>query len=205
MAAEGKQPEKVFVGAYVNRVFDINLKESRFSVDFYLWFRWTDDSLNPHQTFQFLNGKIDEKQEVRAKTKVEGANYACVRIVGTVSKFWDLGNFPLDTQNMRFGVEDKQYDSTRMVYVLDKENIGINPKLRFPGWDLDRAASQAETRDEEYASNYGDTSLPTGAKIKYPQFRLSMRAVRVGYGYFLKLFTGLFSSLTLTPRPRIKA
>ena len=192
-AAETKQaPEQVYVGAYVNRVFDINLKESRFSADFYLWFRWKDDSLNPHQSFQFLNGKVDEKQEVRAKTKIDGVNYACIRVVGTVSKFWDLTSFPLDNQNMRFGIEEKQNDSSRMVYVLDKANLGINPKLRFPGWDLDRAASQAEARDEEYATNYGAPNIPSGTKIKYPQFRFNVRAVRVGYGYFLKLFTGLF-------------
>ena len=186
------QQEKVYVGMYVNRIFDINLKESRFSADFYVWFRWNDDNLNPHTTFQFINGRVDDRQEVRPKQKIGGMNYACLRIVGTVSKFWALQSFPLDSQLLRIGIEDKQSDSRRVVYVVDKENTGINPLLRMPGYDLERANSLPEVRYEEYATNYGDPSVASGQKVKYSQFRFNLHIGRSGYGYYLKLFTGLF-------------
>ncbi len=154
--------EKVYVGMYVNRIFDINLKESRFSADFYIWFRWNDDDLNPHTSFQFINGRVDDRQEVRPKRRIRGMNYACLRLVGTVSKFWALPNFPLDSQLLRIGIEDKQSDSRRVVYVVDNENTGINPILRMPGYDLERATSLPEVRYEEYATNYGDPAIASG-------------------------------------------
>ena len=40
-------PAKVVVGVYIDRIRDVSLRENRFNVSFYVWFRWTDASLDP--------------------------------------------------------------------------------------------------------------------------------------------------------------
>jgi hypothetical protein len=184
--------ETVYVGAYVTRIFDISLHENHVSFDFYLWFRWKDDRLNPQQTFQFMNGKLDDKQEVQPKHKIGEYNYVLLRLVGTLSKYWDVERFPLDEQVMRLTIEDHVNDANRVRYVADLENSGINPQLRFPGYELSHDLKGNTSKPIARETNYGDISLPTGMKMAYPQFRYDLYAHRVGFGYFWKLFTGLF-------------
>jgi hypothetical protein len=43
-----------------------------------------------------------------------------------------------------------------------------------------------------YQTNYGDTSLPSGSESVYSRFLFAVPIERAGYGYFLKLFFGLF-------------
>ncbi|MFN7925175.1 MAG: hypothetical protein U0Q16_34075 [Bryobacteraceae bacterium] len=191
-ARAADQPETVTVGAVLNRIFDVSLHDNHFSVDLYVWFVWRDDKLNPHQTFQFMNGKLDERQEVTPRKKVNGLNYAAVRLVGTVSKYWDVAPFPLDDQTLNITIEDRQNDARKVRYAVDKENTQINPRLRFPGWEIDRARSAAEVRDVESGTNYGDPEMPKGSAWRYPQFRYRIEIVRPGFRYYWKLFAGLF-------------
>lgn len=50
-------PSKVFVGAYINQISNINLKTNNFDVDMYLWFRWDDPKLTPDKTFWIVGGE----------------------------------------------------------------------------------------------------------------------------------------------------
>jgi len=33
-------PGKVIVGTYINKMTEVSFKESKFTLDFYVWFRW---------------------------------------------------------------------------------------------------------------------------------------------------------------------
>jgi hypothetical protein len=50
----------------------------------------------------------------------------------------------------------------------------------------------ATVEEHQYHTNYGDTSLPTGSTSIYSRFVYSIPLVRPNWGYFLKLFFGLF-------------
>jgi hypothetical protein len=34
-------PGKVIVGTYINKMTEVSFKDSKFTLDFYVWFRWT--------------------------------------------------------------------------------------------------------------------------------------------------------------------
>jgi hypothetical protein len=61
-APEAK-PGTVRVGIYVNRIGEIDVRESSWTADFDLWFRWTDKNIEPGETFQISNGEIESRDK----------------------------------------------------------------------------------------------------------------------------------------------
>ncbi|HWB01282.1 MAG TPA: hypothetical protein VG713_22485 [Pirellulales bacterium] len=182
-------PKRVTVGVYVNQVDNVSLKDSQVTVDFHIWFRWTDDDLKPIETFDVVNGKIDTKEDI-VTLEGNGYHYACCRVIAIIHKLWDVSHFPLDEHVIPIQIEDGEYEAFKVVYVADTENSGLNSEAEVAGWGV--AALGGEVTPHEYNTNYGDISLPTGHASVYSRFVYSVGITRPGYGIFIKLFTGLF-------------
>ena len=157
-------PRKVVVGTYVNHVSGIDVKNSQFTVDFYIWFRWEGDDLKPIESFEVAGGRIVSKTGIQRK-KLGAQNYISARVIATITKFWDLKRFPLDGHTLTLEIEDAELDTRTMVYEQDRENVGISPDLQVPGWIPKR--SSADVERHVYRTNYGDTSLPTNSESTY--------------------------------------
>ncbi|HEX4132177.1 MAG TPA: hypothetical protein VHZ24_19260 [Pirellulales bacterium] len=188
-AAGTSPPKRVTIGMYVNQIDNVSLKDSQVTVDFHIWFRWTDDDLKPIETFDLVNGKIDTKEDVVTLSN-DGYKYACCRVLATIHKLWNVSHFPLDAHDIAIAIEDGEYESFKVEYVADMANSGLNPEAEAAGWSLVPLGATVEPH--EYNTNYGDISLPTGHASIYSRFVYSVGITRPGYGMFLKLFTGLF-------------
>ena len=84
----GNSPEVITVGAYVNQIYGISLKENKLTVDFYLWFRYRSKDVHPLDSFEIMNGRIESKTVVEKKF-INGVRYEACRIIATLNKFWD--------------------------------------------------------------------------------------------------------------------
>ncbi|HEX7320393.1 MAG TPA: hypothetical protein VF399_08565 [bacterium] len=186
---ETVKPVDVYVGVYVNQIFDVSLKDNKFSVDFYVWFRWIGDSVNPVESFEVVNGRMDSKNGVY-EDEIKGYQYASCRVVATMTKFWDISKFPLDDHIMTIEIEDNENEDFKLTYIPDTGNCGINPQVEVPGWKVSTAS--ASVVGHSYQTNYGDISLPSNNESVYSRFIYSIAVVRPGYGYFFKLFFGVF-------------
>jgi hypothetical protein len=189
------EPTKVVVGTYVNHVYGIDIKNSQFTVDFYIWFRWQNDELKPIETFELPSGRIISKTGM-SKKKIGTDNYASARVVATVTKFWDLRRFPLDNHSLTVEIEDSEHDDRIMVYERDRDNTGISPDLQVPGWVVKN--NSADVVRHQYHTNYGDTSLPSNRESTYSRYKFTIDVARPGYGRFLKVFFGLFISVLVS-------
>ena len=58
---------EVTLGVFLNQMPTMSLRENKFVVDFYLWFRWKG-SAKPYNTFEIIGGKIDSKQQTTLET-----------------------------------------------------------------------------------------------------------------------------------------
>jgi hypothetical protein len=58
----GADPIRVLTGIYVDRIEDINLKDSKWLASFYLWFQWRGKKVNPAANFQIINGEVLSKE-----------------------------------------------------------------------------------------------------------------------------------------------
>jgi hypothetical protein len=191
------EPSKVVVGTYVNKVQDVSFRESRLTVDFYIWFRWKPEGdlkdYKPLESMELINGRIDSKSSVVEK-KLGELNYASARVTATIFKTWALETFPFDSHRVRVFLEDSQFVSDNLVFQPDLTNSRLGDELSLPGWQLANFAIEALPKT--YKSNYGDTSLPTDAQSTYSRLSFGMDMTRDGYGSAVKLLsTVVFATL----------
>ena len=190
-AAPPEGPDSVHVGMYVNRIYDVSLRDNRFTADFYLWFRWKNKDLDPVKSFEIVGGEKTFQSEPY-RSKDGDVNYAFSRVTAVMTQHWDVSAFPFDDHVLTVQIEDGESETGTLVYVLDAGNLGKSPDIKIPGWALDKFYFGVVPYT--YATNYGDPTLPPENQSIFSRFYCSVRVVRAGVGYFIKLFIAVFLS-----------
>jgi hypothetical protein len=185
------EPVQVFIGTYLRNITDINFRINKASVDFYVWFRWKGDELNPHETFEVVNGESVES-EVQEVRKIGDVNYAYARVHAILTVSWDMRRFALDEQSIPIIIEDRDAEINKLVYVVDKENIGVRDTIWLPGYVL--AGSLGRSSMFTYKSNFGDPTLASGIETQYSRYTHEAKIQRPGFGYFFKVFVNMLLS-----------
>lgn len=177
----------VWVGAYLLRIHQIDLRDNYFTADFYLWFRWKGDDIHPYKTFSLVDAREQSRTEPVVNSLPDGSRYAYVRIVAQITKFWDLRKYPLDAHELDVKVEEDENEEDTVHYFADEENSGVDPNLSLmPGWQLVGVRSFVQAA--VYKSNFGDVSLPRGHESRYSRFTLRMNLSRQNHLALLKFF-----------------
>ncbi|MBX3608127.1 MAG: hypothetical protein KF788_22840 [Piscinibacter sp.] len=190
-------PGKVIVGTYINKMNEVSFKDSKFSLDFYVWFRWKPEGelaeYKPLESMELINGRIESKTSVVEK-KIGDLNYASARITATIFKNWALETFPFDSHRVQVHMEDSQFVDSALVFEPDIANSRLGDEIGLPGWVL--SGFQAQATQKVYKSNYGDSSLPTDALSTYSRLTFGMDMARAGLGSAIKLLsTVVFATL----------
>src|SRR5690349_12613973 len=60
---KGVQPINVTTGIYVDRIEELSMRELSWTVDFYIWFNWSDTLLKSADNFQVIDGSIVSKEK----------------------------------------------------------------------------------------------------------------------------------------------
>lgn len=184
------EPAQVVVGSYVNKIQDLSFKDNKYTLDFFIWFRWKAEGAladyKPLDSFEIINGRIDSKTSVVEK-KIGDTHYASVRVTATMAETWDLASFPFDSHRMRVNIEDSGFSAKDLVFVADKPNSKLGDEIDMAGW---RAKDfEASIEQKVYHTNYGDLSLPTDAKSEYSRFVFAMGIERQTLGAAVKLLS----------------
>lgn len=185
------EPAKVTVGSYVNQITGVNLRENLVSVDFYIWFRWDDDSINPLETFELMNGKIESRTPTPIR-KLKDTNYGQARVQAVLNQPWDVKKFPLDRQLIRLEIEDSDMTADQIVYVPDVDNSTVNPDIAIPGYAIEDGSVNVKTH--MYKTNYGDITLPKNHESVYSRYTQNIVLDRPDSIYYLKTFSTIFIS-----------
>lgn len=184
------EPAQVVVGSYVNKIQDLSFKDNKYTLDFFIWFRWKAEGAladyKPLDSFEIINGRIDNKTSVVEK-KIGDVSYASVRVTATMAETWELASFPFDSHRMRVNIEDSGFSAKDLVFVADKTNSKLGDEIDMAGW---RAKDfEATIEQKVYHTNYGDLSLPTDAKSEYSRFVFAMGIERETLGAAVKLLS----------------
>lgn len=184
------EPAQVVVGSYVNKIQDLSFKDNKYTLDFFIWFRWKAEGAladyKPLDSFEIINGRIDSKTSVVEK-KIGDVNYASVRVTATMAETWELASFPFDSHRMRVNIEDSGFSAKDLVFVADKPNSKLGDEIDMAGW---RAKDfEASIEQKVYHTNYGDLSLPTDARSEYSRFVIAMGIERQTLGAAVKLLS----------------
>ena len=193
-AAGTTSPVPLEIGIYLLDVYDLDLKNSSYVADFYIWLRWNGE-LDPRK-FELMNGELDVKENPDEQ-KIGDVNYVSYRVRGKFRAPFDFREFPLDEQKLTIEIEDASNDAAMLKYVADLANMSAAPQVNLSGWELAGAPSY-KVLEHVYETNYGNPRRPSGQKATYSRFVVDIPIKHAGNELiYLKTFIGLFISVAI--------
>jgi hypothetical protein len=192
-AARAQEKDTCKIGIYVTSIFDFSLGEKAYSVDFWMWFNYKNDSLDMLGSTEIVNAK--EFEFLLADTEKKGnINWATQKCRATIKKEWDVRHFPFDKQELIIEIEEANADTTSMVFLADTKNSKYDKRIHIDGWKI--SDFKINTQPITYETTYGDPEL--SGNSTYPSARVTFTIEREGKGLFFKLFTGLYVAFAIS-------
>jgi len=189
------KPTDVIVNMSMNRVGEFALKESAWTADFDIDFRWTGDGVNPGENFRIANGQILQREKGKSYKRGEERR-AGYHVVARMSKPYDASRFPFSDEGLVVQVEDSTQGSDGLRYIADQGNSGAGPESTPRNVTLAWTTTGVKLRHRGPAQT--DPKARISAEDAYSQFYFAMLVVPGSLGIYLKLFQALFASVALT-------
>lgn len=190
--SDNSQASKVSVGIYLERIAELSTKNTSWTVDFYIWFRWQDSTLNPGSTFQVVDGEILTCDMIDTFT-LNNDRYAQYRVVAQITKFFDVKRYPRDNHLLTISIEDKKHSIDILRYIPDTVDSFISSRVIIPGYTIGNPV--LKTKTHSYKTNFGITNTASKTNTKYHQAIFSVEISRPDWGLFFKMFQALFASV----------
>ena len=188
-------PIKVLTGVYIDRIPSLSIKDGVWETEFYIWFRWNGSNIDPGENLQVINGEIVSKIREENVTSEQG-RYEEYRIIADISKVFDVTRFPLDADQLTLEFEDNLNSSNYLVYVPDTMGSRVNPSIRIPGYEITNL-SITET-PHYYMTNFGNPIRRDTEQCSYSRLSFDIGIERPGWGWFFKIFQGLFLAVAIS-------
>lgn len=186
-------PQQVSVGLYLDRIIEVSPKDSYWSADFYCWFRWKDATLEPGENVQVVNGAIESRTKLETNRFGEEF-YALYRIQAKITKVFDITRYPCDDHLLVISLEDAAKQAHQLKYVSD-DSSSVSSRAAVSGYST--ASPYAVVRPHSYRTRRGHIDLPVNFKATYSQFNFALPIHRPGWGFFFKMFQGLFAAVAV--------
>jgi len=180
-------PDTVKVGVFFTSIYDLNFAEKSFTADFWIWYNYRNDSINPLESIEIANAKEFEFTSADVE-KVGNVNWATHKCKAELKKEWNLANFPFDKQEFHVEIEDAIYDSEQLVYLADVANSKYDKSIQLDEWKI--KTFKVEETKKTYETTYGNPEL--NGTSSYPGIKASFVLERDGVGLFFKLFIGIY-------------
>jgi branched-chain amino acid transport system substrate-binding protein len=121
-----RRQQVVYTGIYLNEVSRIDIAQSTFTADVYIWMRFargiaTEESDPTQIEFPGLvRGTFDSKRPVVHRDFDDGTTYRLWRVIGEFKDDFDLHGYPADSQRLNVRFQNARASSNRLVYVIDR-------------------------------------------------------------------------------------
>jgi hypothetical protein len=189
-ASPSNGPEIVHVGFYINDIQEIDLVRHRYRMDFYVWFRWNDPTIDPSTTFELMNGaeqwgttRVSASDEPVQLT--DGSLYRREHIQASFKRNMPLEDYPFDSLDLGIVMEDVDASVDELVYVPDDPAAENAPDLSVPGY---RVGQPEVTVTDWYYSELGEIG---GGNATASRIELSIPLTRPWLPYAIKIFVPL--------------
>ncbi len=192
----GREPKNLTVnaGIYVDRISEVSIKDSRWIVDFYVWFRWDDKNIRPGESFHMVNGKILNR-ELETSYDTEEEHYALYEVSAEITKAFDIARFPLDDHLLTIRFEDREKQFFDLRYVPDVVGSQVSSRVTIPGFEIYK--STIGEKIHSYKTRRGDARLPEKYKATYSQLIYGIWIKRSGWALYTKMLLGTLASVAV--------
>ncbi len=179
---------KVLTGIYVDQIRDLSLSDSKWTVDFYIWFKWNGSKVNPGENLQIVDGNIIDKK-IKDNYTNGTQHYQIYYVTAEISKFFDVLRFPMDNHVLTLEIEDEQNERSDLVFVAENNTSDFSSRIQIPGYNIDNVA--VIEKPHTYKSNFGDPRIGSN-KTTFSQLRMGIDISRPDSGFYFRIFIGLF-------------
>jgi len=179
--------DTVKVGVYVTSIYSLGFAENDFGIDFWVWYVFKNDSIDPMGTMEICNS---ESQTFEYATREKKGEYIwCVqKCRAMIKKNWEISRFPLDDQTLTVILEETDLDTSSLVYVADEVNSRVDDSVDLNGWNI--TSFHVVPSVKTYNTTYGDPTLEGTSSYARLEFKTVIQ--RGSKRIFLKLFLGLY-------------
>jgi hypothetical protein len=204
------KPQQVIAGIYLDRIQDFDILHSKWSYEFYAWFKWNPrklyfmdlrDSVRGAITVQkspvkIVNGTIENiaTQSFYLNSKGDSA-YVLFHITGTTTKFFDVSEYPLDNYLLMIQLEHTNYDVHILAFRADSVNSNVSSRVSVNGFETDR--NFILSKPHTIKSSLGDPRERVNQRNTYSQLRFALFIKRGGIAIYLKAFITLYIAALL--------
>lgn len=182
------------VGIYLDRIPELSIAGSSWKGDFYIWFNWTGEGINPGETFQVVNGEILSKTLVEKKD-VGQKHYALYRVMAQITKSFDILRFPRDDHMLTISIEDSAQQSYQLRFEGDETASDLSSRVRVPGYKT--VQKVVSVKPHSYKTSRGNPELPSSFRATYSQFTFGVVISRPSWGMFFKLTGILYAAVVM--------
>jgi len=181
----------VLTGMYLNSIPQISIRDSTFDMDFYIWFKWIGNDVDPGKNFEIVNGEINKK-ELQAEWNSTDEHYEQYHVVASMDKHFDIHLFPLDHQNLTVEIEDSFNGNDELSYIPETSESNMSSQIIVPGYDIKWISPSI--RNHNYETDFSSPWTDSNAS-SYSQIVFGASLSHSGWGLYLKLAQALFISV----------
>jgi len=188
------QKDTCKIGIYINSLYDFKLDDKSYMADFWVWTNYKNDSLSFENSIEITNSKSAEFSHY-SKEKKAGWNWAAQKCRAQLIHQWDVSTFPFDKQQLRIEIEDSQSDTSRLIYLADKDNSKIDTSFNSTEWCIENFSLKQGVKT--YQTTYGNPSL--SGKSSYPRVVAEITIKRKNsWMKLVKLLTGVYVAFLIS-------
>ena len=203
-----KNAKKVIIGTYLERVEDLNVKESSWNYEFYLWFKWNPNEVDflgkkdqTHKNelpFSIINGDIIKCDLVNQfSDSKNGVEYVQYFVKAKNTQFFDVSLYPIDKHDLIIPIEHKWLDRNQLYFQPDTVDSKVSSRVMINGYEKSSNIKIIE-KSHAYKSARGNPKFSSGYKVDFSQYRMAIRIFKGGLSVILKLFLILYIAVLVT-------
>ncbi len=188
-------PLAVTNGIYVMSIYDLSFAEKSFKTVFWFWCLFPEDSSTPYKPQETI-GVMDAKSFDRLfafDDVKDSKRWVTIKFDAVVIHIWDMDDFPFDRQLLTIELEEAELDATKIMFLTDKKNSGIDSKVEIPGWKVDGFSIQSRLVIDE--TTYGDPTLLD--RSTYAQTIVTIAVKREGTRLLINLLLAAYIAFAL--------
>ncbi len=180
--------DTVSAGVYITSIHNIDFKMKEFTIDLWLWLKYRNRKFDFVQNLEIPSAKSVTKSFSTIDSSGDRV-YLLMKLQCVMKDEWRIDNFPFDHQNLRFSIENSQFDSSQLVFVADTLGQNFDKRFTLRKWKIDTVI--INTGNRIYETNFGDPKVAEPSTV-YSNYKVKVQITRNAVGIFWKMFLGMY-------------
>ncbi len=185
------EPTKIQIGMYVVDVAHLDIKESEFFADFYIWYKAPQNASWAPDSIEFMNGKIENATVPTISIDASGNKMWSQRLKGQFRGHFLLHPYPFDAQILPINIEDSEQQVDKIVFMPSLESgknydSWLEPEMNVPDWKKNGAECSVDVH--EYQTDFGVGKAQTS---RYSRLTFNLHLQRLFMPHLIKFILPL--------------